>query len=50
MGIKLNGTDKPKVSAKKVKPYLYKDIGSLLCIIFYICFLTIVFAVEPYLK
>lgn len=50
MGIKLNGTDKPKVSAKKVKPYLYKDIGILLCIIFYICFLTIVFAVKPYLK
>ena len=35
---------------KKIKTFLYKDIGILLCILFYICFLAIARAVKPYLN
>lgn len=35
---------------EKIKSYLCKDIGILLCIIFYICFLAIAFTVKPYLE
>ncbi|MDD6291706.1 MAG: type II CAAX endopeptidase family protein [Lachnospiraceae bacterium] len=34
---------------EKIKTYLYKDIGIILCIIFYICFVAIAYAVKPYL-
>lgn len=32
---------------EKIKSYLYKDIGILLCIIFYLCFMAIARAVKP---
>lgn len=34
---------------EKIKSYLYKDIGIVLCIIFYICFVVITIAVKQYL-
>ena len=38
-----------ETNMEKIKTYLYKDIGIILCILFYICFMAIAYAVKPYL-
>lgn len=38
-----------ETNMEKIKTYLYKDIGIILCILFYICFMAITYAVKPYL-
>ena len=38
-----------ETNMEKIKTYLYKDIGIILCILFYICFMATAYAAKPYL-
>ena len=37
------------INMEKIKTYLYKDIGIILCFLFYICFMAIAYVAKPYL-